>query len=45
MNSSPLSPYAHDRSGLVWAYRFNQAHQGEVVSIAELDEVTLQAQS
>jgi zinc transporter len=45
MNSSSLSPYAQDRSGLVWAYRFNQVHQGEVVSIAELEAVTQQAQS
>jgi zinc transporter len=45
MTSSSLSPFAQDRSGLVWAYRFNQAHQGEVVSIAELEAVTQEAQS
>ena len=45
MTTNQLSPYAQDRSGLVWAYRFNQVYQGEVVSIAELEAVTQEAQS
>ena len=45
MTTSPLSPYAQDRSGLVWAYRFNQAHQGDVVPTAILEKITLEAQA
>ena len=45
MTTSPLSPYAQDRSGLVWAYRFNQAHQGEVVPTAILEQITIEAQA
>ena len=45
MNSPQLSPYAQDRSGLVWAYRFNQAHQGEVVPTAILEQITQEAQA
>ena len=45
MNSSSLSPYAQDRSGLVWAYRFNHAHQGEVVPTAILEQITQEAQA
>ncbi len=43
MNSSSLAPYAQDRSGLVWAYRFNQSHQGEVVPTAVLEQITQEA--
>ena len=45
MNSSTLAPYAQDRSGLVWAYRFNHAHQGEVVPTAILEQITQEAQA
>lgn len=45
MNSSSLSPYAQDRSGLVWAYRFNHAYQGEVVPTAVLEQITQEAQA
>ena len=45
MNSSSLAPYAQDRSGLVWAYRFNHAHQGEVVPTANLEQITQEAQA
>ena len=45
MTTSSLSPYAQDRSVLVWAYRFNQAHQGEVVPTAILEQITQEAQA
>ncbi len=45
MTSLSLSSYAQDRSGLVWAYRFNQAHQGEVVPTAILEQITQEAQA
>ncbi len=45
MNSSTLAPYAQDRRGLVWAYRFNLAPQGEVVPTAVLEQITQGAQA
>ena len=45
MTLPSLSSYAQDRSGLVWAYRFNHAHQGEVVPTAILEEITQEAQA